>query len=407
MFFRILSLTLCFATFAAAAQDGGPSAEAVLEKLSRHFTSQPAFSLVQHITLDITGPMTAHDEVATSIDMKRPNLLRTTQALKTFNVRTVNNDEGLYLLLPERRQYKVEAPEPSIHAALDAIKGSPMGSDVRFLMYLLEDDPAAAITSRMSSIEYVGAEVIDGVQCHHLKLVEEELTWDVWVQDGATPLLKRVVPDLSKYIEERRDQVGAGTEATMRIDFTWNDPAFPADHFAFDAPRDALRVREFQAVNPDSAQFQLLGREAPAVNALSLEGERKSLGTPKGEVWILDFWAIWCQPCHLLMPVVHKVAEAYADQGVRLYSVNVGDDAESVAAFLREKAYDTDHALLDPNHKLASAYELESFPLVVLIGKDGTIQTIRAGYGPGYEQQLRSDLDVLVSGEALVSRGNG
>ena len=37
---------------------------------------------------------------------------------------------------------------------------------------------------------------------------------------------------------------------------------------------------------------------------------------------MLDFWATWCGPCQVLMPVVSKLAEAY-NGAVRLAKVNI------------------------------------------------------------------------------------
>lgn len=403
--FRTFLLSALMASFSAVAQESPATADSVLEKLCGYFQSQPAFSLVETISLDVTGPVTSHDEVTTAIDMQRPNLMKTSQSLKAFQVQSVNNSDGMFLHLVEPRQVKVEPAKPTLAAALDAIAGSPMGSDVRFLVYLLDDDPLAAIKSRMASIEYVGQETIEGVSCHHLRLDEEELRWDIWVQDGDTPLLKRIVPDLTKYMDARRQQVGADTQASMKIDIAWNHPAdFSGDHFKFETPANALRVREFQPFRPNMPQFDLLANPAPPLKANTLGGESVALEPQDGEVWIVDFWAIWCQPCHMLMPVVQKVAEDYKSKGVRLYSVNVGDNPQQVSSFLEKKDFDTAHALSDPGQQLASAYRLESFPMVVLIGQDGTVQTIRSGFGPGYEQQLRKDLDVLTSGESLIAR---
>ena len=36
---------------------------------------------------------------------------------------------------------------------------------------------------------------------------------------------------------------------------------------------------------------------------------------------MLDFWATWCGPCVKAMPIIDKVAEKYADQGVPVTAV--------------------------------------------------------------------------------------
>jgi len=44
---------------------------------------------------------------------------------------------------------------------------------------------------------------------------------------------------------------------------------------------------------------------------------------------LVDFWADWCQPCHMLAPTIHQVAEQYGDR-VKVAKVNI-DDAQELA----------------------------------------------------------------------------
>ena len=72
---------------------------------------------------------------------------------------------------------------------------------------------------------------------------------------------------------------------------------------------------------------------------------------------IVDFWAEWCGPCHMVAPALHQIAEEREDE-LRLVKVNI-----------------------DEEPALASRYGVMSIPAIVLF-KEGAPAAATLGAQP-------------------------
>ena len=46
---------------------------------------------------------------------------------------------------------------------------------------------------------------------------------------------------------------------------------------------------------------------------------------------LLDFWATWCGPCQMMMPVIHEIAEERED--IKVGKVNVDEERDLTSQF--------------------------------------------------------------------------
>jgi thiol-disulfide isomerase/thioredoxin len=141
----------------------------------------------------------------------------------------------------------------------------------------------------------------------------------------------------------------------------------------------------------------MVGKPAPVFKAEVLGGGTLDLAKSKGKnVVLLDFWATWCPPCRMSMPIVDRVAKRYADKGVLAYAVNLREDQKTIEQFLKSNPLEVKVAM-DKEGTIAGQYGIEGIPFIVVIDKDGVVRAVYEGIGPNLEKDLTKDLDKLVT----------
>ena len=134
----------------------------------------------------------------------------------------------------------------------------------------------------------------------------------------------------------------------------------------------------------DGTQGGLIGSTAPslAVNDApppTLNGETVDLAQMRGQVVWVNFWTTSCVPCRTEMPAMQALAERYAEDGLRIVGVDVGEGTESVREFVDEVGVSYP-IVMDFDSSIFSRYSpLFGVPRHYFVGRDGTIVTARIG----------------------------
>ena len=83
-------------------------------------------------------------------------------------------------------------------------------------------------------------------------------------------------------------------------------------------------------------------KNGEASNIIEITSKDQFDNEIKSEVLtIVDFWAVWCGPCRVLKPLLHKIADEHKE--IRLLTVDV-----------------------DANQELAAEYDINSIPAVFM-----------------------------------------
>jgi thiol-disulfide isomerase/thioredoxin len=67
------------------------------------------------------------------------------------------------------------------------------------------------------------------------------------------------------------------------------------------------------------------GEPAPPIEATTWDGGHFSLAAEHGRVVIVHFWASWCTPCRLEMPVLDAYYRQHHGDGVDVLAINLDD----------------------------------------------------------------------------------
>ena len=142
----------------------------------------------------------------------------------------------------------------------------------------------------------------------------------------------------------------------------------------------------------------LVGREAPSLELdgrppPTLGGQAIDLGALRGQVVWLNFWTTTCVPCRTEMPAMQRLADRYADDGLTVVGIDVGEGRESVQAFVDQLGVRYP-IVLDVDSAIFNRYSpLFGVPRHYFVGRDGTIVAARIGeLRPDEMEPLLEDL---------------
>lgn len=123
--------------------------------------------------------------------------------------------------------------------------------------------------------------------------------------------------------------------------------------------KDKLTLIETEKAAPESS---LLGFES---------AEMISSDKYKGKLVLLEFWIAHCGFCIAAVPKLNAISRMFSNMGLEVVSVNMYDPAGTIDTF--KKKNKPEFTILTGGESIANTYGVESYPAIVLIGKDGKV----------------------------------
>ena len=91
-----------------------------------------------------------------------------------------------------------------------------------------------------------------------------------------------------------------------------------------------------------------------------------------GKLLLLNFWAVWCEPCKEEMPSLDKLQANPELDKIKIFPINIGNETlDKVNKFFADLNIRNFEPYFDPPTTLAKKFSLRGVPTSILINKEG------------------------------------
>jgi len=209
-------------------------ADNILRRMSNYMTGLRKFSYTSkstHEGIDYKDKK-FQKQFSADVLVKRPNKLKAHLKGDTADL-TFYYDGSMFTLMGNKtRMYAQKSAPSNLDQALDSIgKGLNIDPPAADLLY---ENPYDGLVSNVQTGKLVGVEKIDNIQCDHLQFKGKEISWDLWIEQGETPLPR-------KYMITSLD-IPQNPKFTVELS-KWDTTATVSNEdFVFTPPKDAVKI---------------------------------------------------------------------------------------------------------------------------------------------------------------------
>ena len=188
---------LCFSMAASLRAQGSTNIDAqavqVLRDACQYLAEAPFFSITAEIWREHLTDAGQKVQFSRSMEMEvqRPNRFHT-EVHSPHSQRGFWYDGQTLTILDRKRNLYSTTPAPAnLDQAVDVARDQ-FGIDLP-MVDLAVSDPFTNAMARVEAARDFGMAPAMGYLCHHLAFTQDNIDWQIWIQDGPQPLIRKLV----------------------------------------------------------------------------------------------------------------------------------------------------------------------------------------------------------------------
>lgn len=157
------------------------------------------------------------------------------------------------------------------------------------------------------------------------------------------------------------------------------NPTLSVGDFSYSPPPTAHR---YTGPNYDDKLLKP-GQAAPNFTVATSSGARVNLSSALAgkKALVLNFWFYGCPACDEEFPRLQTLYQGFVNHDVALLAVDMGDSADRINAYLKQKGCTFPAALSGASHNnTVTAFGVQAYPTNYVIGHDGRVLYASTGF---------------------------
>jgi thiol-disulfide isomerase/thioredoxin len=146
-----------------------------------------------------------------------------------------------------------------------------------------------------------------------------------------------------------------------------------------------------------------VGDTPPDYIGKTVDGDAVHLSQHAGKVVVVSFWATWCPYCLKELPILNGIQKVAGKEQMHVVAVNTEERAVFRKVARALSTLDL-HLTNDPDASAQKAYGVKGIPHMVIIGRDGKIQSVYRGYSESSLDEIVADINRALAGPKPVVR---